>query len=73
MTAIEFFKNFYNLQDCEVSEDSKQFFIALENELINHKIEIEGEMVHITMSPARWKEFVEYLKVKRNEKSKTEA
>ena len=70
MTAIEFFKNYYNLQDGEVSEDSKAFFTALENELINQKIEITGEMVHITMSPVRWKEFVEYLKTKKqNEKS----
>ncbi len=69
MKAIEFFKNYYNMQDCEVSEDSKAFFTALENELINQKIEFEGEMVHITMSPARWTEFVEYLKSKKNEKS----
>lgn len=50
-------------------EKSERDNAKLRKEL-NAYIKHENELVHITMSPARWREFVEYLKTKKeNEKN----
>ncbi len=41
--------------------------LKLRNEL-NAYIEHKNELIHITLSPDRWKEFIEFLETKRRKK-----
>jgi hypothetical protein len=72
MNAIEFYKKYFGLKDEELDEQTRVFLQKLENELMGDYIKHENELIHIILSPKKWREFVEYLKEKKqDEKNKT--